>query len=66
MKYLLCGHLKLHELSFSTQNVPRCMNFQKSNSREVALKKKPGHEEPPKSTKYLLRVSIYHILCSIW
>lgn len=35
--YLLGGHLKLHELRLSTQNVPRCMNLHKTHPWYLAL-----------------------------
>lgn len=35
--YLLCGHLELKKLCLSTQYIPRCMYFYKSNPMDFRL-----------------------------
>lgn len=44
--HLFCGHLELKEFCLSTQYIPRCMYFYKSNPMDFSLrgekKKRPG------------------------
>lgn len=37
-RYLLCWHFELHELSLSTEDIPRGMDLHKASFRDVALK----------------------------
>lgn len=42
VEYLLCWHLELHELSLSTQNVPRRVDLQEADSKDLTLKNNRG------------------------
>lgn len=36
--YFFCRHLQLHELGFSTKNMPRCMNLHKAHTGGLSLR----------------------------
>lgn len=40
--HLFCGHLELKEFCLSTQYIPRCVYFYKSNPMDFSLEKKAG------------------------
>lgn len=49
--HLFCGHLELKKFCLSTQYIPRCVYFYKSNPMDFSLKKKKARKDVTEKRK---------------